>query len=187
MSICWRCSNFTNFPIMVDHHYIFQVVKAGTMLGLSLGKLQLGSRREKVLQEEEKVKFELYKIRSWHWEWESILLGRGRLWSSLGKRSSGHKQITCQALALALYLHNLSFLIQILAKTLEPVKKPPKPLNPCCRCDLDFVYQSLLNHHLRSVHDEKLSDKRDIMLQCDSCQFSAPKLAFLKTHNKFLE
>ena len=123
MSICWRCSNFWN-PSRIS--LIFQVVKAGTMLGLSLGKLQLGSRREKVLQEEEKIKFELHKIRSWHWEWESILLGRRRLWSSLGKRSSGHKQITCQALALALYLHNLSSLIQILAKTLEPVRSCQK-------------------------------------------------------------
>ena len=120
---------------------IFQAVKAVTKLGLSLGKLQLGSRREKVSQEEEKIKFELHKIRSWHWEWKSILLGRRRLWWSLGKRSSGHKQITCQALALALYLHNLSSLIQILAKTLVPVKSCQKECQlPNLWTHLDFVY-----------------------------------------------
>ena len=56
--------SLTNFPIMVRRCDIFQANKAVTKLGLSLGKLQLGSRREKVLQEEEKVKFELHKIRS---------------------------------------------------------------------------------------------------------------------------
>ena len=72
------------------------------------------------------------------------------------------------------------------SKELSKRVSTPKPLNPCRRCDLDFIYPSLLNHHMRSVHDEKLSDKRGNLLQCESCQFSTPKLAFLKTHNKFM-
>ena len=60
-------------------------------------------------------------------------------------------------------------------------------LNPCLVCDKDFIYPSLLNHHQKSVHNnEMLNDKESKGLQCDSCQFSTPKLAFLKTHNKFM-
>ena len=61
-----------------------------------------------------------------------------------------------------------------------------QPLNTCPVCDQDFIYSSLLNHHQKSVHHNELLNKDINGLQCDSCQFSTPKLAFLKTHNKFM-
>ena len=177
---------------MVDHHYIFQVVKAGTMLGLSLGKLQLGSRREKGNGGTNRRSNSNYVKLDAHTGIENVSFKEETPCSNkFGKMEQGPQTNNEASSAAGLIAPQFELPVPNFGedRACEELSKKvstSKPLNPCRRCDLDFIYPSLLNHHLRSVHDEKQSDKRGNLLQCDSCQFSTPKLAFLKTHNKFM-
>ena len=189
LEVFQQLKSFTNFPIIVDHHYIFQVVKAGTMLGLSLGKLQLGSRREKGNGGTNRRSNSNYVKLDAHTGIENVSFKEETPCSDKmkqGPKSNTQASSGAGLIAPQFKLPVPNFGEDRACEELSERVSTPKPLNPCRRCDLDFIYPSLLNHHLRSVHDEKLSDKRGNLLQCDSCQFSTPKLAFLKTHNKFM-
>lgn len=185
-------------------HYCLKVVEAGALLGLSLVKLQLGSRKVKTFkrgkcdlrgqgvdeleghtgvrkqggrQEGNKNPEDSIKVEIRNDDLGELNQGRTTLCSSAqleqnifssanyGEKSAPFEELTkTGAISLKLQL-----------------------LNPCLVCDKDFIYPSLLNHHQKSVHNnEMLNDKESKGLQCDSCQFSTPKLAFLKTHNKFM-
>jgi len=169
--------------------HLLEVVKAGTMLGLSLGKLQLGSRREKGNGGTNRRSNSNYVKLDAHTGIENVSFKEGTPCSDKMKQGP---QLNTQAssgaglIAPQFKLPVPNFGEDRASEELSERVSTPKPLNPCRRCDLDFIYPSLLNHHMRSVHNEKLSDKRGNLLQCDSCQFSTPKLAFLKTHNKFM-
>jgi len=172
--------------------HLLEVVKAGTMLGLSLGKLQLGSRREKGNGGTNRRSNLNYVKLDADTEMENVSFKEETPCSNKFGNMKQGPQTDNQAgsgaglKAPQFKLPVPNFGEDRASEQLSKSVSTPKPLNPCRRCDLDFIYPSLLNHHLRSVHDEKLSDKRGNLLQCDSCQFSTPKLAFLKTHNKFM-
>jgi len=172
--------------------HLLEVVKVGPMLGLSLGKLQLGSRREKGNGGTNRRSNSNYVKLDSHTGIENVSFKEETPCSdNFGNMKQG-PQTNIQAssgaglIAPQIELPVPNFGEDRACEQLSNRVSTPKPLNPCRRCDLDFIYPSLLNHHMRSVHNEKLSDKRGNLLQCDSCQFSTPKLAFLKTHNKFM-
>ena len=159
------------------------------MLGLSLGKLQLGSRREKGNGGTNRRSNSNYVKLDDHTGIENVSFKEETPCSDKmkqGAQSNTQASSGAGLIAPQFKLPVPNFGEDRACEELSEKVSTPKPLNPCRRCDLDFIYPSLLNHHLRSVHDEKLSDKRGNLLQCDSCQFSTPKLAFLKTHNKFM-
>ena len=169
---------------MIDHFDIFQVVKAGTMLGLSLGKLQLGSRREKGNGGTNRRSNSNYVKLDAHTGIENVSFKEETPCSDKmkqGPQSNTQASSGAGLIAPQFKLPVPNFGEDRACEELSERVSTPKPLNPFRLC-----LPSLLNHHLRSVHDEKLSDKRGNLLQCDSCQFSTPKLAFLKTHNKFM-
>jgi len=169
--------------------HLLEVVKAGTMLGLSLGKLQLGSRREKGNGGTNRRSNSNYVKLDAHTGIENVSFKEETPCSDKmkqGPQSNTQASSGAGLIAPQFKLPVPNFGEDRACEELSEKVSTPKPLNPCRRCDLDFIYPSLLNHHMRSVHDEKLSDKRGKLLQCDSCQFSTPKLAFLKTHNKFM-
>jgi len=169
--------------------HLLEVVKAGTMLGLSLGKLQLGSRREKGDGGTNRRSNSNYVKLDAHIGIENVSFKEETPCSDKMKQGPQSNTQACSgagSIAPQFKLPVPNFGEDRACEELSERVSTPKPLNPCRRCDLDFIYPSLLNHHMRSVHDEKLSDKRGNLLQCDSCQFSTPKLAFLKTHNKFM-
>ena len=175
-----------------------KVVDAGALLGLSLGKLQLGSRKVKTFKsgkcdlrdqgvgglEGQTGDEKLTGIKVENSEMLNDELGEQQQ-----KNISGEDLL--QESVSARLDQNVypspnprekSAPLGELTKT----RAKPKPLNTCPVCDKDFIYPSLLNHHQKSVHHSELLNKESNELQCDSCQFSTPKLAFLKTHNKFM-
>ena len=165
------------------------------MLGLSLGKLQLGSRKVKTFN---RRKFDPRV---------GELEGETEIKKQMGEENMNlgdcvkEERILDEPRELRLEQNNISQL-----RLSAPLEQNPnycekslpfgeltntaakkQPLNPCLICDKDFIYPSLLNHHEKSVHHNTvLLTKESKQLQCDSCHFSTPKLAFLKTHNKFM-
>ena len=162
------------------------------MLGLSLEKLQLGSRRGKDSGGTNRRSNSNYVKLDAHTGIENVSFKEETPCSNkFGKMEQGPQTNNEASSAAGLLAPQFELPVPNFGedRACEELSKKvstSEPLNPCRRCDLDFIYPSLLNHHLRSVHDEKLSDKRGNLLQCESCQFSTPKLAFLKTHNKFM-
>jgi len=177
---------------------LLEVVDAGALLGLSLGKLQLGSRKVKTFKsgkcdlrdqgvgglEGQTGDEKLTGIKVENSEMLNDELGEQQQ-----KNISGEDLLQeCVSARLDQNVYpspnprEKSAPLGELTKT----RAKPKPLNTCPVCDKDFIYPSLLNHHQKSVHHSELLNKESNELQCDSCQFSTPKLAFLKTHNKFM-
>jgi len=184
--------------------HLLEVVEAGALLGLSLVKLQLGSRKVKTFkrgkcdlrgqgvdeleghtgvrkqggrQEGNKNPEDSIKVEIRNDDLGELNQGRTTLCNSA--------QLEQNIFSSANYGEK-SAPFEELTKT-GAINLKLQLLNPCLVCDKDFIYPSLLNHHQKSVHNnEMLNDKESKGLQCDSCQFSTPKLAFLKTHNKFM-
>jgi len=185
--------------------HLLEVVEASALLGLSLGKLQLGSRKVKPFKrgkcdprdqgvgdlegqtgnqkwtgvKEDESPRDSIKVEMHYDELE----GRQQ------KPCSGEDLTKMRVSALPdqnMFLSpqpcEKSALLGELSKTGEKTQ----PMNSCPVCDKDFIYPSLLNHHQKNAHHNELPNKESNSLQCDSCQFSTPKLAFLKTHNKFM-
>ena len=177
----------------------FKVVEAGALLGLSLGKLQMGSRKVKAFKP---GKPDLRNQRGPGSREEFGINSSGKedenpkdsikvemLNDELGKQQQ--KTISCE------YLPKVSVSAQLgdpniylssnpceeVAPESTRTRAKTQPLNPVC--DKDFIYP---NHHQKSgqYHPSELLNKENNEFQCESCQFSTPKLAFLKTHNKFM-
>ena len=213
----------------------WKVVEAGALLGLSLGKLQLGSRKVKTLKAEDlqsrkvKTTFKRGKFGLRDQEVGDLegLKKNTRISSlekedknpkdstkvenmlndELGEQGQQQKEDSSKARMPSARLDDSSSSIYFSARlddqnmflsTNPREENPPfgeltktgakiQLLNPCLVCDKDFIYPSLLSHHQKSVHhSELLNEKESKGLQCDNCQFSTQKLAFLKTHNKFM-
>ena len=213
----------------------WKVVEASALLGLSLGKLQLGSRKVKTLKAEDpqsrkvKTTFKRGKFGLRDQEVGDLkgLKKNTRISSlekedknpkdstkvenmlndELGEQGQQQKEDSSKARMPSARLDDSSSSIYFSARLDDQNMFPsPNPreenppfgeltktgakiqlLNPCLVCDKDFIYPSLLSHHQKSVHhSELLNEKESKGLQCDNCQFSTQKLAFLKTHNKFM-
>ena len=194
-------------------HYCLKVVEAGALLGLSLVKLQLGSRKVKTFK---RGKCDLRGQGADELEGHTGVRKRGGRQEGnknpaedsikveicndyLGELNRGQTAISGKnpsTLCNSAQLEQNIFFSPNYGEKSAPFEELTKNgaislklqlLNPCLACDKDFIYPSLLNHHQKSVHrNELLNDQESKGLQCDSCQFSTPKLAFLKTHNKFM-
>jgi len=189
--------------------HLLEVVEAGALLGLSLVKLQLGSRKVKTFKRGKcDLKDQGVDELEGHTGVQKQFLRSEDPGDSikveirnddLGEPNQGQTTISsiepsnlCNSAQLEQNIFSSpnygekSVPFEELTKT-GAISLKLQPLNPCLVCDKDFIYPSLLNHHQKSVHhNELLNDKTSKGLQCDSCQFSTPKLAFLKTHNKFM-
>jgi len=193
--------------------HLLEVVEAGALLGLSLVKLQLGSRKVKTFK---RGKCDLRGQGADELEGHTGVRKRGGRQEGnknpaedsikveicndyLGELNRGQTAISGKnpsTLCNSAQLEQNIFFSPNYGEKSVPFEELTKNgaislklqlLNPCLACDKDFIYPSLLNHHQKSVHrNELLNDQESKGLQCDSCQFSTPKLAFLKTHNKFM-
>ena len=191
--------------LLVSSISLSKVVEASALLGLSLGKLQLGSRKVKPFKRgkcdfRDKGVGDL-EAQTGNQKWTGVKedesprdsikveMHYDELEGRQQKPCSGEDLTKMRVSALPdqnMFLSPQPCEKSALLGELSKTGDKTQPMNSCPVCDKDFIYPSLLNHHQKNAHHNELPNKESNSLQCDSCQFSTPKLAFLKTHNKFM-